>query len=63
MIELFKDNNIRTSLFLDPDEKLIIGAKEIGTDRIELYTESYASNFSKDPAKAIKSLRFYFPVI
>lgn len=55
MIELFKDNNIRTSLFLDPDEKLIIGAKEIGTDRIELYTESYASNFSKDPAKAIKS--------
>ena len=54
MIELFKANNIRTSLFLDPDEKLIIGAKEIGTDRIELYTESYAANFTKDPTKAIK---------
>ena len=54
MIELFKDNNIRTSLFLDPDEKFIIGAQEIGTDRIELYTESYASNFRKDPIKAIK---------
>tara|TARA_B100000900_G_C20453018_1_gene663978 strand:+ start:91 stop:810 length:720 start_codon:yes stop_codon:yes gene_type:complete len=53
-IELFKANNIRTSLFLDPDERFIIGAKEIGTERVELYTESYASNFRKDKIKAIK---------
>ena len=54
MIELFKTKNIRTSLFVDPDENFIVGAKEVGTDRIELYTESYSANFKKDPLKAIK---------
>ena len=53
MIELFKSHNIRTSLFVDPDVNIIIGAKETGTDRIELYTESYAKIFKKNPSKAV----------
>ena len=44
MVQLFSNNHIRTSLFINPDEKHVQGAKEIGSDRIELYTESYASS-------------------
>ena len=39
------DNGIRTSLFLDPDSDQVRRAKDIGTDRIELYTEQYARLF------------------
>jgi len=39
------DNGIRTSLFLDPDNEQVRRAKEVGTDRIELYTEQYARLF------------------
>ncbi len=55
MVSLFKAKNIRTSLFVDPEEKNIVGAQETGTDRIELYTESFAANFSKDRQNAISS--------
>ncbi len=41
-IEIFKKANIRVSIFVNPIEEMIIGAKETGADRIELYTESYA---------------------
>ncbi len=41
----FKRNGIRTSIFVDPDNQMIEGAKVIGTDRIELYTESFAHQF------------------
>ncbi len=54
IISLFKKNNIRTSIFVDANLKMIEGAKETGTDRIELYTESYAANYSKNKEKAIK---------
>ncbi|MBM78214.1 MAG: pyridoxine 5'-phosphate synthase [Crocinitomicaceae bacterium] len=54
IIELFSKQNIRTSIFVDPIEKIIQGAAETGTDRIELYTETYAQNFTKDKNKAIK---------
>lgn len=54
MIALFKQAGIRTSIFVDPDLKMIEGAKETGTDRIELYTEEYATNYSKSPEEAIK---------
>jgi len=47
VISEFKKNGIRTSIFVDPELKFIEGAKETGTDRIELYTESYATNFEK----------------
>ncbi len=48
-----QDNGIRTSIFVDPDNEAIEGAAKIGTNRIELYTESYALNFSKNPEEAI----------
>lgn len=45
IIAKFKDAGIRTSIFLDPDPELILSASKTGTDRIELYTESYAKAF------------------
>ena len=53
IITEFKRNNIRTSIFLDPDLKQVEGAKQTGTDRIELYTEAYASTYHIDKEKAI----------
>ena len=53
VINEFKGNGIRTSIFIDPDEKMIEGAKVTGTDRIELYTEAYAINYPLNPEKAI----------
>ena len=53
VIQEFKSNGIRTSIFLDPDPKQVDGAKATGTDRIELYTEAYASGFPKNPEAAI----------
>ncbi|MBR5831575.1 MAG: pyridoxine 5'-phosphate synthase [Bacteroidales bacterium] len=51
----FKESGIRVSIFIDADNlKLIEKAKETGTDRIELYTESYASNYAADRAMAVK---------
>ena len=49
----FKKYGIRTSVFVDPVLKYIEGAKEIGADRIELYTESYANNFQKGYLKEL----------
>jgi pyridoxine 5-phosphate synthase len=49
-----KSNNIRVSIFVDPDEKFATAAAECGTDRIELYTEAYASDYQINRDKAIK---------
>jgi pyridoxine 5-phosphate synthase len=49
----FKENGIRTSLFLNPKPSLVEPAFETGANRIELYTEEYSANFSKNPAQAI----------
>ncbi len=46
-IKLFKDAGIRVSIFVDPVIKMVEGAAETGTDRIELYTEGYAKEFAK----------------
>jgi len=54
IISLFKNAGIRTSIFVDADLKMIEGAKETGTNRIELYTEDYAKQFTTDRAKALK---------
>jgi pyridoxine 5-phosphate synthase len=54
IILLFKKNNIRTSIFVDADLKMIEGAKDIGTDRIELYTESYARLFYTEKQNVIQ---------
>lgn len=53
MIGIFKNAGIRTSIFCDPVVKMIEGAKETGTDRIELYTEGYAKGFSLNPIAAV----------
>lgn len=53
VISLFHERGIRTSIFVDADEEMIFHAKETGTDRIELYTESYASNYLANKEKAI----------
>jgi len=54
IISDFKKYNIRTSIFVDTNIKNIKYAPYTGTDRIELYTESYAGNFSVNKEKAIK---------
>lgn len=53
VIQEFKRNDIRTSIFLDPDTQQVESAKATGTDRIELYTEAYAQHYTKDPHQAI----------
>ncbi len=53
IITEFQRNNIRTSIFVDPDLKMVEFAKKTGTDRIELYTESYAKQFPLDNLTAI----------
>lgn len=53
IIKVFKDAGIRVSIFVDPDEKMVEGAAETGTDRIELYTESYARNYHNNREQAI----------
>ena len=49
----FTKKGIRTSIFIDADPRMAEGAAECGADRIELYTEPYAANFSKAPEAAI----------
>lgn len=52
-IGALKEAGIRTSIFIDPVEKMIEGAKEVGTDRIEFYTGPYAHDFGKGRKKAV----------
>ena len=54
IITEFKRNNIRTSIFLDPDLKQVEGAKATGADRIELYTEAFAHEYNLGNKSAIK---------
>ncbi|MDB3870467.1 pyridoxine 5'-phosphate synthase [bacterium] len=53
IIAEFKEHGIRTSIFVDPKLEMIEGAKLCGTDRIELYTEDYATKYVDDKEKAI----------
>ena len=53
MVTLFKSQGIRVSIFVDPAIEMIEGAKATGTDRIELYTEAYASHYHQNREKAI----------
>jgi pyridoxine 5-phosphate synthase len=55
MIGMFKAAGIRTSIFVDPEMRMIEGAAEVGTDRIELYTERYAKQYLIDPREAVQS--------
>ncbi len=54
IISTFKSEGIRVSIFVDPNLEMIDAAVETGTDRIELYTESYAKSFLENKEKAIE---------
>jgi len=54
VIKIFKSHNIRTSIFVDPDVEMIKYAKSTGTDRIELYTASFAKGYKSNKHQAIK---------
>lgn len=54
VINEFQRNNIRTSIFVDPILEMVEGAKETGTDRIELYTEAFAHEYGLGNEKAIE---------
>jgi pyridoxine 5-phosphate synthase len=54
VISEFKQNGIRTSIFVDPDINIIENAAATGADRIELYTEDYASQFAQGDKDVVK---------
>lgn len=54
VITEFQRNNIRTSIFIDANPEMIRNAVKTGTDRIELYTESYATDYLKGKERAIQ---------
>lgn len=54
VIQEFKRNGIRTSIFVDPVLKMVEGAMETGTDRIELYTEAFAHEYGLGNKDGIK---------
>lgn len=54
IIGLFRQQGIRTSIFIEPDPDMIRQSARTGTDRIELYTESYAGNYPAGPAEAVR---------
>ena len=53
IVAAFKEAGIRTSVFVDPDVKMVEYAAKAGADRVELYTEPYAANYASDREKAI----------
>ena len=53
MSHRFHEKGIRVSIFVDPDPKMVAGAKECGADRVELYTEAYARDYKKNREEAI----------
>ena len=54
IVSEFKRNNIRTSIFLDPDKSQVEAAANTGVDRIELYTEMFANEYRKKNYDGIK---------
>ena len=54
IIAEFKEHGIRTSIFVDPKIEMVEGAQKCGTERIELYTEGYATNYSSNKRLAIE---------
>jgi pyridoxine 5-phosphate synthase len=51
--KVFKQASIRVSIFVDADLRMVEGAKACGADRVELYTEPYASGYVQDREAAI----------
>ena len=57
VIGKLKESGARVSIFVDPDPEMAAAAKATGADRIELYTESYATGYHKNREEAIKPYR------
>lgn len=57
LIATFKEAGIRTSIFVDPVLEMVEAAASTGTDRIELYTEPYATEFPTNPTQAVAPYR------
>ena len=53
LVDTFKADGIRVSIFVDADERMVEGAKAVGTDRIELYTEPYAAQYAENREAAV----------
>lgn len=53
----FRSHGIRTSVFIETDEKMIRHAAKTGADRVELYTEAYAIGYPTNPEAAVKPFR------
>lgn len=54
VVSTFNDNGIRTSIFVGAEPEMVEYAAKLGADRVELYTEPYASAYKANPAKAIE---------
>ena len=57
IIRPFREAGIRVSIFVDPILEMVEAAATAGADRVELYTESYATNFEKKPVDAVADFR------
>lgn len=54
IISIFKNAGIRVSIFIDPVNEMVAAAADTGTDRVELYTEAYAKNYTANRESAIR---------
>jgi len=54
VIREFQNHGIRTSIFVGTESRFVEGAAKVGTDRVELYTEPYATGYPKDPDAAVR---------
>ena len=51
---IFREQGIRTSIFIDPIPGMAAAAKAVGADRVELYTAAYAEGYATDPVSAVR---------
>ncbi len=54
IVAIFKQSGIRTSIFVDPNSEMVKYAAETGAQRVELYTEPYATHFLSNSEMAIE---------
>ena len=57
IVGFFHERGIRVSIFVDPEEEMVIYAAKTGADRVELYTGPYAAEYESDPKAAIEHYR------
>ncbi|MBL7860373.1 MAG: pyridoxine 5'-phosphate synthase [Cyclobacteriaceae bacterium] len=53
IVATLKSFGVRVSVFVDPSLPMVEGAKAVGADRIELYTEPYATHYLKNKETAV----------